>query len=112
MATKLSFVFFYLAIFPSTTPRYINYVLGYVLVAEWVAEVAVVCTQCTPLRKAWDIETPGKCLNLLTFFYVCFGFKLVTDVVLFALPIPELKGLKINIARKIGVMLMFSLGLL
>ena len=112
VATKLSFVFFYLEIFPSATYRNINYVLGCVLVAEFVGEIAVVCSQCAPLRKAWDIETPGKCLNLLTFFYVTFAFKLVTDIVLFALPIPMLKGLKVSLARKAGVMLMFSLGLL
>jgi hypothetical protein len=64
------------------------------------------------LPKAWSPELPGKCLNLLTFFYVSFGIKLITDIALFMIPIPMLGKLKIGLGKKIGVIFMFSLGLL
>jgi hypothetical protein len=103
---------FYLRIFPTRGYRYCSYILAAVLVAELIEETAVVLAQCTPLSKAWNPELPGKCLNLLTFFYVSFGIKLATDLVLFCLPIPLLKTLNIGPGKKIGVISMFSLGLL
>jgi hypothetical protein len=81
-------------------------------VAELIEESAVVLSQCAPLPKAWSPELPGKCLNLLTFFYVSFGIKLITDIALFMIPIPMLGKLKIGLGKKIGVIFMFSLGLL
>jgi hypothetical protein len=82
------------------------------LVAELIEETAVVFSQCAPLQKAWNPAVPGKCLNLLTFFYVSFGIKLATDIVLFCLPIPLLGSLKMGLGKKIGIIFMFSLGLL
>ena len=112
MASKLAFVFFYLKIFPVSRLRTSSYVLAAILIAELVEESAVVLSQCVPLQKAWNVELPGKCLNLLTFFYVSFGIKLATDIALFCLPIPMLGKLKIGLGKKIGLIFMFSLGLL
>ena len=86
--------------------------LAAILVAELIEESVVVLSQCAPLQKAWNVELPGKCLNLLTFFYVSFGIKLATDIALFCLPIPMVGTLKIDLGKKIGVIFMFSLGLL
>lgn len=112
VASKLSFVFFYLKIFPSTGYRYACYVIGAALVAEFIEETAVVMAQCKPFAKAWKPELPGNCIELLTFYYVAFATKLVTDLALFCLPIPMLRKLSIGLAKKVGVMFMFSLGLL
>ncbi|KAH8770612.1 hypothetical protein BGZ57DRAFT_985595 [Hyaloscypha finlandica] len=112
VASKLAFVFIYLRIFPKSRLRTSSYVLAAILVAELIEESAVVLAQCAPLQKAWNVELPGKCLNLLTFFYVSFGIKLGTDIALFCLPIPMLGTLKIDLGKKIGVIFMFSLGLL
>jgi hypothetical protein len=109
---KLAFVFYYVAIFPSKIARHINICLGALLLLQLVEETTVVLLQCRPLRKSWDLEAPGSCLNLVLFFYISFGIKLATDLVLFCLPIPMLRSLKINRAKKIGVIFMFSLGLL
>lgn len=112
VASKLAFVFIYLRIFPRSRLRTSSYVLAAILVAELIEESVVVLSQCAPLQKAWNVELPGKCLNLLTFFYVSFGIKLATDIALFCLPIPMLGKLKIGLGKKIGVIFMFSLGLL
>jgi hypothetical protein len=101
-----------LKIFPTSRLRTSSYVLAAILVAELIEESAVVLSQCAPLQKAWNVEFPGKCLNLLNFFYVSFGIKLATDIALFCLPIPMLGNLKISLGKKIGVIFMFSLGLL
>lgn len=111
VASKLAFIFFYLSVFPQSRLRTSSYVLAVILVAQLIEESAVVLTQCAPLQKAWNVELPGKCLNLLTFFYASFGIKLATDIAIFCLPIPMLGQLKIGLGKKIGVIFMFSLGL-
>lgn len=112
VAGKLAFVFFYLSLFPKPICKQVNYILATILVLQLIEETIVVCLQCIPLRKSWETETPGSCLDLITFFYVSFAIKFVTDIVLFCLPIPMLKSLKIEKGKKIGVIFMFSLGLL
>jgi len=110
-ASKISFVFLYLRIFPSPGIRRFTYVIATILVLQLLEETAVVLSQCQPLPKAWNPALPGKCLNLLTFFYVSFAVKLATDIALFCIPIPMLKDLKIGLAKKIAVIFMLSLGL-
>lgn len=112
VASKLAFVLYYLTIFPSVMCRRVSFFLAAILVLQLLEETIVVLLQCMPLRKSWDPETPGKCLDLVLFFNVSFGIKLATDLVLFFLPIPMLRSLKISRGKKIGVMFMFSLGLL
>jgi hypothetical protein len=80
--------------------------------AQYIEETLVVLFACSPLEKWWNPHLPGKCLNLLTFFYAAFAVKLITDLVLFCTPIPVLRKLRISRAKKIGVMFMFSIGLL
>lgn len=103
---------FYLKVFPSKPLRWINFALATALILELVEETMVVCLQCTPLRKAWTFGTPGKCLNLGSFFYASFGTRLVTDLVLFCLPIPSLWRLKVPKRKRAGIITILSLGLL
>lgn len=82
------------------------------LICQCIEETAVVIFQCSPVQKAWDSTVPGKCLNLLTFFYVSFGIKLASDLVIFFLPIPLLYKTKLSRGKKTGVIAMFALGFL
>lgn len=74
----------------------------------------MVIFQCWPVQKAWDASQtmPGKCLQLLTFYYISFGIRLATDIALFTLPIPKLMQLKMTIGKRAGLVFMFSLGVL
>ena len=84
------------------------------LTAETTEETFTVIFQCTPVNKAWDASgmMPGKCLNLLSFYYISFGIRLATDIALFVLPIPKLLQLKMNIGKRAGLVFMFGLGIL
>lgn len=89
-----------------------SYALLVILVCQLIEETAVVIFQCSPVQKAWHPGMPGKCLELLPFFYISFGIKLVVDIVIITLPIPVLWRLKLPRGKKIGICLMFLLGLL
>ncbi|KAF7591888.1 hypothetical protein BBP40_000934 [Aspergillus hancockii] len=112
---KISFCVFYLYIFFFTTkPRRVCYFLIAILIAEAVEEVFVVIFQCSPVQKVWNPSSTahGHCMNLTVFFYISFGIKFATDIVLFTLPIPQLLKLHVSGLRKAGLLTMFGLGLL
>jgi hypothetical protein len=67
--------------------------------------------QCIPLSSIWDPAVPGKCIGLA----VPLGnsiLHIVTDFIIIALPLPALIKLKMNARRKIGLVMVFSLGFL
>ncbi|KAF7592019.1 hypothetical protein BBP40_000800 [Aspergillus hancockii] len=113
-AIKVSFSLLYLHIFPGKKFRIACWWLMAIMVAETIEEVLVVIFQCWPVYKAWDATglVEGKCVNMTTFYYANFGIKLATDIALFAMPIPKLVQLKMTVGKRVGLVLMFSLGLL
>ncbi|KAE8332949.1 hypothetical protein BDV39DRAFT_188993 [Aspergillus sergii] len=113
-AIKISFCLLYLHIFPGKKFRMACWWLLAILVAETIEEVLVVIFQCWPVHKAWDATglVEGKCVDMTLFYYANFGIKLATDVALFAMPIPKVMRLKMAVGKRVGLVMMFSLGLL
>ncbi|KOC15631.1 integral membrane protein [Aspergillus flavus AF70] len=113
-AIKISFCLLYLHIFPGKKFRMACWWLLAILVAETIEEVLVVIFQCWPVHKAWDATglVEGKCVDMTLFYYANFGIKLATDVALFAMPIPKVLRLKMEVGKRVGLVMMFSLGLL
>ncbi|CAK7223877.1 hypothetical protein SBRCBS47491_005357 [Sporothrix bragantina] len=109
---KLSFAVFYLRVIPTRGFRRLNFVIIGLLIAQGIEETFVVIFSCKPVYKYWTTSAEGTCLNLLNFYYISFGVKLLTDLILFLEPIPTLKNLKLPWAKRVGLMVMFSLGLL
>lgn len=111
---KISFCLFYLKLLPGNRFRIACWVLIFIVSAQCIEETFVVIFQCSPVNKAWDAsgDLPGKCLNLTSFYYISFAIKLVTDLVLFMLPIPKVLRVRLSWGKKWGVVFMFSLGLL
>ncbi|KAE8310632.1 integral membrane protein [Aspergillus transmontanensis] len=113
-AIKISFCLLYLHIFPGNKFRMACWWLLAILVAETIEEVLVVIFQCWPVHKAWDATglVEGECVDMTLFYYANFGIKLATDVALFAMPIPKVMRLKMAVGKRVGLVMMFSLGLL
>merc|ERR1712080_109037 len=107
----MSFAVLYLRLLPGTVYRRLNQVLLVLLLAQGLEESLVVIFRCNPVDKAWAPAKRGHCLDLRSFYYTSFGIKLVTDIVLFAQPIPMVWRMQLSRAKKIGVVLMLSLGL-
>lgn len=111
-AIKISFSLFYLKIFPGKWFKIACWCLIGVILGETASDFFVVIFQCSPVQKAWDASQtlPGKCLQLLTFYYITFAVRLATDVALIALPIPKLLKLKMSNKKRAGLIVMFGLG--
>ncbi|KAH7254570.1 hypothetical protein B0J15DRAFT_558819 [Fusarium solani] len=111
VTVKMSFAVLYLRLLPGTIYRRLNQVLLVLLLAQGLEESLVVIFRCNPVDKAWTPSKKGHCLDLRSFYYTSFGIKLVTDIVLFAQPIPMVWRMQLSRTKKIGVVLMLSLGL-
>ncbi|KAH8434341.1 uncharacterized protein LDX57_011990 [Aspergillus melleus] len=113
-AIKVSFCLLYLHIFPGKKFRIACWCILAILVAETIEEALVVVFQCWPVYKAWDATglVEGKCVDMNLFYYVNFAIKLGTDIALFAMPMPKLVQLKMTLGKRVGLVFMFSLGLL
>lgn len=71
--------------------------------------------QCTPVQKAWLIETPGTCWDshvTITFSIFAGVYSAVIDFVLALFPSVLIWRLQMNRKEKIGVIFAMSLGAL
>lgn len=111
---KMSFCLLYLHIFPGKTFRTCCWWLLAIIVAHTISETLVVLFQCTPIHKAWDATglVEGTCVDMNIFYYANFAVKLASDLALFTLPIPKVVQLRMSVGKRIGLVVMFSLGLL
>ncbi|UNI23777.1 hypothetical protein JDV02_009577 [Purpureocillium takamizusanense] len=110
---KLSFLFFYRRIFPGTTIRWL--VWGTIACNTLVGAVfTLVCIfQCRPIQyfwEQWDQEHRGQCLNINAIGWSSAAISIALDVWMLALPLWQIRTLRLDWKKKIGVGLMFGTG--
>lgn len=69
-----------------------------------------VTLQCVPVDSIWNLKKEGKCVNSTGLVYAGAVLSIVEDIVIIALPIPELRGLNLSLRKRIALILMFALG--
>lgn len=65
---------------------------------------------CRPIQAFWG-DSEGTCINLVAFTYFTNITNLVTDLWIFALPIPIILRLQTSRDKRIGLCFLFSVGL-
>ncbi|PWY92927.1 integral membrane protein PTH11-like protein [Aspergillus heteromorphus CBS 117.55] len=110
-STKLSVLALYYRIF--ITPKFRFVVIGTVVwVILWLMTMEIVLgLECRPIQKFWDSSVHGTCFNLVAFSYFTNITNLVTDIWIFLLPVPVILKLQITRNKKVGLSLLFSVGL-
>ena len=65
---------------------------------------------CTPIDKYWNKTAPGHCIaeNKAGIVYGTLNF--VSDIIIFALPLPMVWGLHLSRENKLGVIFVFMVG--
>lgn len=108
---KLSILTFYYRIF--VTPLFRRIVLATItFIILWVLTITVILAlQCRPIERFWNPIVPGTCFNLVAFSYFTNITNLVTDVWIFLLPVPLILRLHISGGRKLGLCVVFMVGL-
>ncbi|KAK4198276.1 hypothetical protein QBC40DRAFT_230231 [Triangularia verruculosa] len=98
---KFSILFMYLRFAVTETLRYACFGLIGFHAMFFIISISVTLSQCQPIDKMWDLtgEAPGSCpVNTTAFFYFTSGFNILTDALIFTLPIKTL--IAINRPRK------------
>jgi hypothetical protein len=109
-ATKLTFLLQYHRILGTGQMRKVI-IAAFIFVALWsISQLLVVIFTCTPIEKFWLPETPGTCIPNIPFWYYNAAGNIVTDVIVFVLPLPVLSRLNLRRGAKLGLIGVFCLG--
>lgn len=115
MLVKLCLLLFYLRIFPAQGVRRLLWGTVVFDVAFGVFFFFLAIFQCTPISyfwQEWDNEHEGHCLNKSAIAWANAAISIALDIWMLAIPLAQLKTLKLHWKKKIGVALMFCVGTL
>ncbi|KAG8530237.1 uncharacterized protein KY384_004737 [Bacidia gigantensis] len=108
---KLSFLLIYRNFFWGRPFKIIDNILIAWVSLYMVGSILVSIFECNPVRYAWDKSIHGKCLDLTIFFRVNAIQNIITDILIFLIPIPYIWKLPAVSARqKAGMSVAFAAG--
>ncbi|KAE8356761.1 plasma membrane Pth11-like protein [Aspergillus coremiiformis] len=108
---KLSFLASYLRVFPTRKFRLICWITVAVILSGACGFVSATIFQCIPVRASWEKHIPSTCIANARFRWSWAGYNTFMDIWVCLLPLPVLAQLRLDRIRKIGVMLVFIMGL-
>ncbi|TDZ39514.1 Satratoxin biosynthesis SC1 cluster protein 4 [Colletotrichum trifolii] len=108
---KMSLLTMYLQLSPHK-PFRTAVLASIIFVAVCTATISfTLFVHCAPIRKAYDLRTDGgTCLDADILYMAISAVNVITDVLLFVLPIPMIRSLRMGFAQKLGAMGMFAVG--
>ncbi|KAK8912764.1 Satratoxin biosynthesis SC1 cluster protein 4 [Metarhizium anisopliae] len=112
---KLALLFFYMRIFPSRNVQRLLWGTIAFDIAFGLAFVLVAIFQCKPVNYfwvMWDGEHEGQCLNINAITWSNAIISISMDVWMLAIPLWQLRTLRLGWKKKAGVAAMFSVGAL
>lgn len=111
---KASILFLYIRIFggSSRLVLYSAWVLFWLLAIWTVCGIFLGIFACNPVESYWRLETPGKCMNSVIIGIVSIIVSIVTDILIFILPLRQIWKLHLPVRQKIGVIGVLATGLL
>ena len=108
--TKLSLLLQYLKIFLSKKIRIATWLVIAITIIYGAWTTLSNVFYCRPIESLW-LETPGaKCFYFMPLMVANSIFNIVTDILVYLLPLPGLKRLMLPKSQKIGLLLVFTLG--
>ncbi|KAM0282352.1 hypothetical protein ACHAQH_003031 [Verticillium albo-atrum] len=81
------------------------------LIVHGLLFVLLVAFQCMPVSSVWDRSNNDRtCINMTAVGYAGAAFSIIEDLVIMALPVPELLKLQLTRKKKIALAIIFALG--
>ncbi|OGM49810.1 integral membrane protein [Aspergillus bombycis] len=111
---KISVCLFLLRIFQSTAFRYTAYIIIGLNSAIAVTWVLVDGLRCTPVHLAWTgwaKEEQGRCIDFIAATFANSFVNIIVDTIMVAMPVYEVIKLNLSARKKLGVGVMFAMGL-
>ncbi|CAK7210381.1 hypothetical protein SBRCBS47491_000761 [Sporothrix bragantina] len=107
--TKVSFLLQYRRIFRDTLTRSICFWLILYLTLWGITQEFLVAFACIPV-SVFIPSMADKCIESLVVWYLTSIMNIVTDFIIFMVPIPAIRHLRLPLRQKIMVMSIFCLG--
>ncbi|GLB08187.1 hypothetical protein AtubIFM57258_004075 [Aspergillus tubingensis] len=80
-------------------------------VCLWIATIEIFMgLLCRPLEAFWDVSVKGHCFNSSALSYYVNTSNMITDLVIFALPIGVIVRLRTTRSNRIALCIIFSIG--
>jgi hypothetical protein len=89
------------------------FMVGFIIVNMlWnVSACLTILLQCTPLKRLWDHNIPGHCINYTPWVIVWGIFYTASDIIVLGLPFVWIWRLKLNMRKKITAFAVFAFGI-
>ncbi|KAF9869986.1 hypothetical protein CkaCkLH20_12595 [Colletotrichum karsti] len=107
---KTTFLLQYRRVFPLPPFKKLCNMFAIFILTFGFTQVVSLCFACVPLRALWDFTVQGKCIHLLEWWYIGSSINLITDLVIFFMPVPLLRTLGVPMKQKLILMATFGLG--
>lgn len=103
--TKLSILYQYRRLFPTNRDFKLSTSVLIAIMIMWATAVILVgINACTPIHKAWTpTPLPGRCINLVPFYYGMQIPNVITDLLILLMPFNEIRRLELPLKQKLGV---------
>lgn len=109
--TKISILLLYIRVLTYENFRRVAWVvLGFIVILG-ILIVLSVLTACVPLQKFWNPSVDGVC-QPFSVLWAVIGFNAGSDLLLVLLPLPVICGLTLPRRQKVGLVIVFTIGLL
>ncbi|KAK4650991.1 hypothetical protein QC762_700790 [Podospora pseudocomata] len=111
---KVALLISYLRLFKGTNHlwyRRVVWIAMFFVVAGHLGCSLTLIFACNPVHKSWDPRVDGKCLAPGPSFTAYAIVTIISDVIVAIIPIPVLLQLKVSRGKKIGLIVIFLLGL-
>ena len=110
---KIAILALYLRIFTLKPYRISAYVIGSIVLANWLVAFVLSCFKCAPFAYNWDRTIPyGSCLDINREYQWITFPNIVTDVMILLLPMRVVWKLQVPRVQKIGLAVTFLTGCL
>jgi hypothetical protein len=112
-SVKLSYLWFYLRIFPQQNFRKWIWICMGLIGGYWLGSMLQIFLICRPFEMNWNPTIPGgHCASYNVAFVTIGIFNMITDLIIMFLPIPFIRKLQMAIGTKLGLTAIFGIGLL
>lgn len=110
--TKISILLLYITLFKTTWIRPAGYLALSLVVLTNLWTVYVIFTACVPLQAFWDMTIHGATCHPQSFWLANNYMHIITDILIFILPIPVVWSLRVRTRQRILLLGVFALGFL
>ena len=107
---KISLLILYRRTFTTKKFRYVIYAIGAIILANAIENIFGFLFQCIPVKKFWTPMLPGHCINQSLFITLASAFYMVTDFVIYIMPMPVIWHLQMTKRRKLELSIVFLVG--